>query len=481
MKIEATNQSITEISADAIVVGVWDDEPLSGAAAQFNKANGGTLDDLMEAKLVSAKAASVTTILAPAGVKSNMVAVVGLGKREAFTPATAYEAAGAASRKLADTPRERVVFFLDADHLEHAIAGSMVGCVGQDVYRHEKQTNPIENIVWATEDLPLLDAGQTLGESINVTRRLVNLPACDIFPESFAEQCVALGKDAGFEVEVWDEEKLKKERCGALLAVAQGSAFKPRLVMMRYNGGPADQKPLGLVGKGVTFDSGGLSLKPTAGMIDMKCDMAGAATVVGAMNAIAKLKLPVNVIGFAGLVENMISGTSYRLGDVVTARSGKTIEIRNTDAEGRLVLADTIDVAVEQGVGKLIDLATLTGACMVALGPNIAGLMSNDQDWADSVAAASKTAGEKVWQLPMDEEFAEQIKSKIADIKNTGEGRWGGAMTAGKLLQEFVQGTPWVHLDIAGPSFADAPKAWVDAGASGCLVRTLIEVARQHS
>jgi leucyl aminopeptidase len=224
-----------------------------------------------------------------------------------------------------------------------------------------------------------------------------------------------------------------------------------------------------------------LSLKPTAGMIDMKCDMAGAATVVGAMNAIAKLKLPVNVIGFAGLAENMISGTSYRLGDVVTARSGKTIEIRNTDAEGRLVLADTIDVAVEQGVGKLIDLATLTGACMVALGPNIAGLMSNDQDWADSVAAASKTAGEKVWQLPMDEEFAEQIKSKIADIKNTGEGRWGGAMTAGKLLQEFVQGTPWVHLDTAGPSFADAPKAWVDAGASGCLVRTLIEVARQHS
>ena len=169
------------------------------------------------------------------------------------------------------------------------------------------------------------------------------------------------------------------------------------------------------------------------------------------------------------------------MGDVVTARSGKTIEIRNTDAEGRLVLADTIDVAVEQGVGKLIDLATLTGACMVALGPNIAGLMTNDQDWAESVSAAAKTVGEKVWQLPMDKEFAEQIKSKIADIKNTGEGRWGGAMTAGKLLQEFVQDTPWVHLDIAGPSFGDSPKAWIDAGASGCMVRTLVEVARQHA
>jgi leucyl aminopeptidase len=169
------------------------------------------------------------------------------------------------------------------------------------------------------------------------------------------------------------------------------------------------------------------------------------------------------------------------LGDVVTARSGKTIEIRNTDAEGRLVLADTIDVAIEQGVGKLIDLATLTGACMVALGPNIVGLMTNDQAWADAVTTAAKTVGEKTWQLPMHDEFAEQIKSKIADIKNTGEGRWGGAMTAGKLLEEFVQDKPWVHLDIAGPSFADSPKAWVDAGASGCMVRTLIEIARKHS
>jgi len=365
--------------------------------------------------------------------------------------------------------------------LRDAIAGSMVGCVGQDVYRHEKTTNPFQTIVGATDDLPLIDEAQAIGESINLTRRLVNLPASDIFPESFAEQCVSVGKDVGFEVEVWDEERLKKERCGALLAVAQGSAMKPRLVMMRYNGGPADQKPLGLVGKGVTFDSGGLSLKPSASMIDMKCDMAGAATVLGAMQAITKLKLPVNVIGFAGLVENMISGTSYRLGDVVTARSGKTIEIRNTDAEGRLVLSDTIDVAVEQGVSKLIDLATLTGACLVALGPNIVGLMTNNQPWADTVASSAKTVGEKTWQLPMDDEFADQIKSKIADIKNTGDNRWGGAMTAGKLLEEFVQDTPWVHLDIAGPSFADSPKAWVDAGASGCMVRTLVEVARQHS
>ena len=481
MKIEATNQSVTEVTADAVVVGIWDQEPLSGAAADLNRATNGALENLIDSKLVSASANTATTMLAPAGVKANVAVIVGLGKQDDFTPAIAYQAGGAASRTLSDLPRERVAFFLDVDHLQHAIAGSMVGCVGQDVYRHEKNTNPIQTIAWATEDLKLMDEAQAIGESINLTRQLVNLPASDIFPESFAEQTAAVGKEAGFEVEIWDEERLKKERCGALLAVAQGSAMKPRIVMMKYNGGPADQAPLGLVGKGVTFDSGGLSLKPSPSMIDMKCDMAGAATVLGAMNAIAKLKLPVNVIGFAGLVENMSSGTSYRLGDVVTARSGKTIEIRNTDAEGRLVLADTIDVAIEQGVGKLIDLATLTGACMVALGPNIVGLMTNDQAWADAVTTAAKTVGEKTWQLPMHDEFAEQIKSKIADIKNTGEGRWGGAMTAGKLLEEFVQDKPWVHLDIAGPSFADSPKAWVDAGASGCMVRTLIEIARKHS
>ena len=481
MKIESLSKSVTEITADAIVVGIWEDQPLSGAAAELNQATKGKLANLIESKLVSAKSHTATTLLAPEGLKTDVAVIVGLGKPADFTPATAYQAAGAASRKLSDLPRETVAFFFDVDHQSHAIAGAMVGCVGQDIHRNEKKTNPIQTILWATDNSKLIDEAQIVGHSINLTRRMVNLPACDIYPESFAQQCVASGNESGFEVEVWDEERLKKERCGALLAVAQGSEMKPRLVMMKYNGGPTDQPPLGLVGKGVTFDSGGLSLKPTAGMINMKCDMAGAATVLGAMQAIAQLKLPVNVIGFAGLVENMISGSCYRVGDIITARSGKTIEVRNTDAEGRLVLADTIDVAVEQGVSKLIDLATLTGACLVALGENITGLMTNDQDWADSVTNASKSAGEKTWQLPMDDEFAQQIKSEVADIKNTGDGRWGGAMTAGKLLQEFVKDTPWVHLDIAGPSFGDKPQPWIDAGASGCMVRTLIEVARQHA
>jgi leucyl aminopeptidase len=213
-------------------------------------------------------------------------------------------------------------------------------------------------------------------------------------------------------------------------------------------------------------------------MKTMKCDMAGAATVMGAMQAIARLELPVNVIGLAGLVENMVGGNSYKLGDVLTARNGKTIEVMNTDAEGRLVLADVLCVAVDRGAERIIDLATLTGACMVALGTDTAGVMTNDEAWCDQIKAAAEACGESAWQLPMFAEFGEQIRSKVADIKNMGEGRWGGAITAAKLLEEFVDGKPWVHIDIAGPSFLENPKPWMDAGGSGAFVRTLVEVVR---
>jgi leucyl aminopeptidase len=280
-------------------------------------------------------------------------------------------------------------------------------------------------------------------------------------------------------IEIWDEKRLKQERCGSLLAVAEGSSRPARLVILQHRGGPADQAPIALVGKGVTFDSGGLSIKPTDGMKTMKCDMAGAATVLGAMQAIAQLKLPVNVVGYCGLVENMLGGAAYKLGDVLHARSGKTIEVLNTDAEGRLVLADVLNVCVERKPAKIVDLATLTGACVVALGTDIAGIMTNHQPWADTVKAASDVCGEPLWPLPMFPEFGEQIKSDVADIKNTGEGRWGGAMTAGKFLEEFVDGLPWVHLDIAGPAFYDAPKPWQEAGGSGMYVRTLVELVQK--
>ncbi len=482
MKISATNESAASIQADAVVVGCYAEGKLQPAAVAIDQATGGAITRLIEAKELVGKAGELTKILVPSGVAVLQVVVVGLGDPAKLDRRGAFRAAAASAKLLASKPRTHVAFFIndqwEADLAEAAVCGAMAGCQGQDLYRAEKKLSPFEQISWAGTDAKVLASGQVLGEAVALTRRLVNEPANVIFPESFADAATEVAKRCGLEIEVWDEKKLKSERCGSLLAVAQGSTRPPRLVILRYNGGKKGDAPLAFVGKGVTFDSGGLSLKPSDSMKTMKCDMAGAATVVGAMEAIAKLKLPVNVIGLVGLVENMINGDAFKLGDVLTARSGKTIEVLNTDAEGRLVLADVLDVAVEQGAAKIIDLATLTGACVVALGLDTAGLMTNDQTWCDELSSAAKLCGEAAWQLPMFSEFGEQIASKVADIKNVGEGRWGGAITAAKFLEEFVQSTPWVHIDIAGPSFLESPKSWLDAGGSGAFVRTLIEVAR---
>jgi len=301
----------------------------------------------------------------------------------------------------------------------------------------------------------------------------VNEPPAVVYPESFVEKAKAIFKGTGVSVEIWDEQKLLAEGCRAMLAVGAGSSKAPRLLILQYEGG-GGESPLAIVGKGVTFDSGGLSLKPSDGMVDMKCDMAGAATVVGVMHGIAKLGIKQNVIGYCGLAENMVSGDSYKLGDVIETRSGKTIEILNTDAEGRVVLADTLDVAIQHEPRALVDLATLTGACMVALGTEVAGLMTNHQDLCNEVQSAAGVEGEPVWQLPMFDLYNEKVKSKVADIKNVGEGRWGGAITAAKFLENFVSDVPWVHIDIAGPAFADGVKPARDAGATGVMVRSLI-------
>jgi leucyl aminopeptidase len=414
-------------------------------------------------------------------VKARTVVIVGLGPQSSLDRGTAYRASAAAAKALSGKERGKVVFALadqwSAELVEAAVCGSVVGCVGQDIYRAKKSRFPIATIVWAGVDDAAAQRGAILGEGVNLTRRLVNEPPSDMYPESFAAAAQKVAESTGLAIEVWDEARLEAERCGSLLAVARGSAKPPRLVILRYQGAAADKPPLALVGKGVTFDSGGLSIKPTDGMKTMKCDMAGAATVLGAMQAIAQLKLPVNVIGLCGLVENMISGDAYKLGDVLRARNGKTIEVLNTDAEGRLVLADVLDVCVQENPARIVDLATLTGACVVALGNDVAGLMTNDEAWCGAVKSAADTCGEPVWQLPMFPEFGEQIRSEVADIKNVGDGRWGGAITAAKFLEEFVAGKPWVHIDIAGPSFLEGAKPWLDAGGSGFGVRTLVELA----
>ena len=483
MPVTSTNLSVTAIEADTVVVGVFAEAPLAGSALQLDQATGGLLTRLLERKEITGKRNELVTILGPAGIKASTALVVGLGEHASLDRGCAFRAAATAARQLAGRERGKVAFFLAEDWspelAESGIAGSLVGCVGQDLYRAKKNRYPLEDIAWAKVSSASLQSGTILGEAQNLTRRLVNEPPSDMYPESFAAEAARVAEENSLAIEVWDLARLEAERCGSLLAVARGSSRDPRLVILKYNGGREGDAPLALVGKGVTFDSGGLSIKPSDGMTTMKCDMAGAATVLGAMQAIARLKLPVNVIGLCGLVENMISGAAYKLGDVLRARSGKTIEVLNTDAEGRLVLADVLDVALQYQPSRIIDLATLTGACVVALGNDVAGLMTNDQSWCDSLRAAADSVGEQVWQLPMFTEYGEQIRSEVADIKNIGNGRWGGAITAAKFLEEFVAKKPWVHMDIAGPAFLDSAKPWIDAGGSGTYVRTLVEIARR--
>lgn len=485
MKISATGAKIADIEADAVVVGVTATDGqarLTKEALEVDQAIGGTIGRLVDRGEISGKLSEVTVLHAPAGIRAAQVVIVGQGSGEEFGSGQAFRVAATAARRLAEKKRARVAFCLGDGwterHVESGICGAMAGCRGQDLYRSEKTTQPFDEIQWNDGYRAVLKAGQVLGETVNLTRQLVNEPPSRIYPETFAAEAAKFAEEFRLGIEIWDEQRLEKERCGALLAVSAGSARPPRMVILSHRGGAAGDPVLALVGKGVTFDSGGLSIKPSDAMKTMKCDMAGAATVFGAMQAIARLDLPINVIGLAGLVENMVSGNAYKLGDVLTARNGKTIEVLNTDAEGRLVLADVLDVAVERGAARIIDLATLTGACMVALGTDVAGLMTNHQAWCDTVKQAADLCGEPAWQLPMFPDYAEQIRSKVADIKNIGEGRWGGAITAAKFLEEFVQGKPWVHIDIAGPAFLENPKPWLDAGGSGAFVRTLVEVAR---
>lgn len=481
MRSENVNGSLDTSPCDCFIIGLFDDWKNSDAIAKLDATTGGVLTRLSQSEDISTKPLKLTSILAPQGLSVNLLITVGLGDRLNIHPSVYFRAAAAAAKLASIKKRTSVRFFGFQGtpvQLRGAVAGAVAGCTGQDLLRKERTSFPPDLMQWFGVDPAIVAEGQTIGDSINLTRRLVNLPPNYIYPESLANEAVEIAKKYEIQCEVWDQPRLVQERCGALLGVAQGSARDPRLVIMRYRGGKPDDAPLALVGKGVTFDSGGYSIKPTDGMLGMKGDMAGAATVIGILSACAQLQVRRNIVGVIGLVENMISGTAFRLGDVLTARSGKTIEVLNTDAEGRLVLADCLNVALDAKPSRIVDFATLTGACVVALGNEVSGLMSNDPAWQSEIQRVADLCGEYTWPLPMHAYFSEQIAGKIADIKNVGEGRYGGAITAAKFLEEFVEKTPWTHIDIAGPAFLDSAKPWCDAGGTGALVRTFVELLR---
>ena len=362
------------------------------------------------------------------------------------------------------------------------------GGSGQGLHNAETDRFPIKDVTFLIESESVepevklaVGRGRILGDSVNLTRELVNRTADEIYPESFAQRARQVADEfSNMKCEIWDQKRLEDDKMGALLAVARGSDREPRLVVMEYlNGGP-DAPTIALVGKGVTFDSGGYSIKPSQGMITMKCDMAGAATVLGAMAAIAELGLKANVIGLMGMVENLVSGNAYKLGDVLTARNGKTIEVHNTDCRGAFGAGRCqLCYAADREVDYIIDSGNSHRSLCCRIGNRRHGVCSAImKSGLVRSQSAANSCGEPIWPMPMFDEYNELLKSDLADVKNIG-GRWGGAITAAKFLENFVNDTPWVHLDIAGPAFAESSKPHQEGGGSGKMVQTLVETVAQ--
>jgi leucyl aminopeptidase len=490
-QLVALTAPLADVEADWLVVGVWEDAALSPTITALDARLDGMLTRIREAGDVTGKAFQSVTLHSPAGSKATRLMFIGLGPEADAGRRTLHNYASAALRSITAKKYDRIALAVPETKsvsMEQAILAFGVGAVqgshGPGIRKTEPSRYAPAEVVLVVPANSQLTAAAAVrraaieGHAVTLARSLVNSPPCDLYPETFAAQAADIARQAGIACEIWDDHRLEAERMGAILGVAQGSTRPARLAILRYQGGGS--RTLGYVGKGVTFDSGGLSLKTNDQMLDMKCDMAGAATVLAAMRGIAELKIPVNILGVLPLVENMPGGFAIKLGDVLRARNGKTIEILNTDAEGRVILADALAYAAEQKVNHLVDLATLTGACMIALGTEIAGLMSNDDAWAGQVRAAVLAAGERAWQLPMDADFDQALISNVADCKNAPGVRYGGAITGGKFLEQFVNKIPWVHLDIAGPSWAEKESPSKDAGGTGAYVRSLIHLALEY-
>jgi len=419
------------------------------------------------------------------------IALVGLGERNGLELDSFRRAYGRAAIRLDESIIESANSALvkDVFNIED-IAQSIVEGVSLSMYRFDryKSENRKENLKTVTllvEDHALLDrveksveTAEKICRGVYTTRDLTNMPSIDCYPEKFAEIVYEVGRKTGFQVRVFKIDELKEMGMGGIVAVGDGSIHKPVLIKLEYDGtGGRDDRPYVIVGKAVTFDSGGISIKPSEKMEEMKYDKAGGAAVVGILESVALLKLPLRVIGLIPCVENLPSGTAFRPGDIIRFRNRKTAEIISTDAEGRLILADALSYAVEQKPKAVIDLATLTGACIIALGTHASGLFTNNQELAEKVKRSAEKTGEKVWQLPLWKQYKEQLKSDVADLKNVG-GRPAGAITAAAFLSEFVDNTPWVHLDIAGTAYTQETteqKSYIPKGATGVGVRLIID------
>jgi leucyl aminopeptidase len=497
MQITLESKPYAALETEALVTYVFEEtDPVQGRISEFDQTANGLLRSLAKSGELTGKTLEMTLIHAPAGLKAARLLLVGAGKREQFTSATLRKLAGAALRYLKARSIKQLAFLVRENNATEesaqAIAeGVLTANFETDKYKTEKKNDKSIDTVLLTgySDAERsaaekgLTRGRIIAESQNFARDLINEPSNKLTPKILAEKAEAMAKQAGLAVEILDEKKITELKMGALLSVSQGGPEPPRVMVVTYT--PPNPKPgapvIGLIGKAVTFDTGGISIKPADGMEKMKYDMAGGATMLGVMRALAALKPNVKVICVVPATENMPGGTAQKPGDIQTAMSGKTIEVLNTDAEGRLILADAVHYAKQLGATHLVDAATLTGAIVVALASINVGVFGGaDQAWTDKVLAAAKAAGEKMWQMPMDDEYREFIKGTVADIQNIGSGKGGGSITGAWFIREFAGDTPWVHMDIAGTAWNDDAKPWLAKGPTGVALRTLVQLAMSY-
>jgi leucyl aminopeptidase len=487
-RVGVARRSLGDLALDALVVGLPAGERrLPETIAALDRRAGGLVKSALETEKFSGKAGSVTHVHAGDRLASSRLVIVGLGPRRDITPETIRRAAAGGVRRARDLGARRVAIEVLGDRLPprrraHAVTeGIILGTYAFERYKREAADKFVEEVLVASPDprsardvAEGVRTGETFARATWFARDLVNAPANEVHPTHLAEVAEGMAQLPRLSAKIFDRAECERLGMGAFLGVAVGSQQPPKFIHLTYRPAGRPAKRVAIIGKGITFDAGGLDLKTAEGMLRMKDDMSGAAAVLGVMQALPALRARVEVHGLIAATENMPSGTAFRPGDVLRAMNGTTIEIGNTDAEGRLTLADVLSYAVQEiKPDEMIDLATLTGACVVALGPLCAGLMANHQGLANRLRSAAETAGEQVWQLPLLDEYREHLKSDIADLNNVGP-RGGGAITAGLFLKEFAAGVPWAHLDIAGPAFVEKEGPLTPRGATGVGVRTIL-------
>ncbi len=493
MQFKVSKESIVSLASDCIVLTLTEDkDTVRGLAQQVDEKMEHRISHLIADREITGSFGEVTILHTWGKIPAKRVLVLGLGKEEKLTIARARAAFAIAARKAQDIGvRELTVavtqkykdLWNPVDLGQAVVEGIMLGVYKINSFKTTNTSeNMLERILVTVDGISLdavqagVDRGLVFAESQNFARELTNLPANYLTPTILAAKAKEVAKETHLEVDILDHEQLEELNMGALLAVAKGSIEAPRMIVLKYIGAPDCKDVIGYIGKGITFDAGGIQIKPDKDMDEMKGDMAGAATVLATMKAIGTLKPHINIIAVIPAAENMVSGSAVHPGDVITSYSGKTIEIKHTDAEGRLILADAISYAKFLGATKLVDVATLTGSVISALGDQFSGVFANDPQWLKEFREAAKISGEKIWELPLDDGYEELIESDIADLKNDA-GRPAGAVQGGMFLKVFADETPWIHVDIAGTSESSKTKDLHAKGATGVMVRTLIALA----